>query len=136
MSKQLSITLIIVALVVVFVVGAFAGVLYNNQKTSGQLKEAQAALDLVKKLNSKVISSVIAYGNVAGIVGNDVTLNFGKETMTFKITDDTKISIFKSTAKAGIKDIERGQRLNMVNEVSPTGELILRSIVIYPLTAK
>ena len=136
MNKPLSIILVIVAIVVLFVVGMFVGINYQTQKTSAQIKQAQVALDLVKKLNSKVVSSVIVYGNVAKISGSLVTLNFGKETMEFDIPDSAKISIFKSTAKAGLKDIEKGQRLNMITNVTPAGELVIKSIVIYPVTPK
>lgn len=134
MNKK-TIILLALSAIIIFVIGGFAGTIYQSQKDAPAIKQAQAGVALLQKLNSKVISNISAYGNVAGIVGRVVTLNFGKELLEFNLSDSTIIGFYKGD-RATVNDINRGQKINMLMKISPEGEFIVKSVVVYPQTQK
>ena len=148
MNKNL-IILSVIAGVVIFVLGGGLGVFYQTQKGLLQTEKVQTKVQtmetVIKSLSSKVIPSIIAYGEVTNIEGRNITLSYGGESLTIKIKDDSQIFSFVKTAslkkgepavtsqqKVDFKTIKKGDNLNISVKLLPDGQLESQSVIILP----
>jgi len=134
--KNLIISIIIG--LVVFAVGGGAGVLYQQQKgTPATQTQSGAENPILKTLNSKVVSSINASGQVSDIAGRDITLTLGGDDLIIRVRDDAPVYSFvqpingKNAVQKTVKfeDIRKGNTLN-VNLYVSSGNVIEASSVL------
>ena len=133
----ITITLIIGGLALL-IVGCFIGILFQTQKTAPQLKQAEA-------ISSKVISTIIAVGEVTNISERNVTLVSEKEKLTIFVRENARIISFVypevEEGEEGIltgpvreriefKDIKVGDNLNVDLKILPDGGLETISVIV------
>ncbi len=142
MNKSLAF-LLVIAGVIIFVLGGGAGVFYQTQQSQlGIIGAPQnsAAETALKSLSSKVIPSIVAFGEVSNISGKNITLKNAGESLTIKIDDNAQISSFNAApakgttaptqAKAEFKDIKIGNTLSINLRLLSSGTLKGMSVVI------
>jgi hypothetical protein len=123
MDKKSIIILILIG-VVIFVIGGGVGVLYKTEKTSEQPDKN------LNMLSSRVISKIVAYGEVTEINKKNITLSFMEENLTFEIKENIPIYKIVGTEQASafwqdstFNEIKEGNRLNVnlkINENNQT----------------
>lgn len=123
-------------------IGCLAGVNFQEQKTASRIAELEKMENMVKILaSSKVIPSIVAYGQVASISDKVVTLAYGTESLAIPIREDAKIYSFVTSAsqqgppeqkKAELKDIKIGDNLNVSLRILPDGGIEGVSVIIFP----
>jgi hypothetical protein len=111
---------IIVGLVF-FIVGGGLGVLYQQQ--------------IIKKLSSDAITSIISSGTVENISGNEIILNANGISLPIKIKTDAKIyapplsegednsQSSRSYREMSVEDIKAGDNLGIYSKLSSDGSL-------------
>ncbi|MEK7658529.1 MAG: hypothetical protein AAB352_01530 [Patescibacteria group bacterium] len=142
MNKSLAFLLVIGG-VIIFILGGGAGVFYQTQQTQQNIppnNEAVAATTAVKSLSSKVIPSIVAFGEVASISGRNITLKNAGESLIIKIDENAQISSFNAVpvkgtntptqGKAEFKDIKVGNTLSINLRLLPSAVLKGMSVVI------
>jgi hypothetical protein len=136
-KKQLAI--LVSAAVVLFLVGFALGYLLHPQKAADKVK-IQAATNL----SSKVVSSVVAYGQVKSISGRNITLSNLGDSLTILVAADAPIYSFivkdKATApvqqKVSFGSIKIGDSVNVAVKTLSSGQLEGSSVIILPVPAK
>jgi len=137
MNKKQLVFLIVIG-VLLFVLGGVLGVAYDTNKTPQQTK-----VKTVNSLSSKVVSSIVAYGQVVSIEGKNITLNNLGDNLVISIADNAKIYslTIPSGAKAPVQsigefgDIKQGDSVNVNLKLLTDGQLEGSSVVILPPTA-
>lgn len=134
MKKSVLIILFLVLCVLLIAAGTGFGIFYQQQKDLISEKNSQGTL---KSLSSKIIASIIAYGQVAKIDGRDITISYLGDSMKIFIEDGYKIYLIGNSAegqseKKEIKfeDIKIGNHLNITIKVMPDGQIIGQSILV------
>jgi hypothetical protein len=95
----------------------------------------------VKALSSKVVPSIIAYGQVTKIENKNITLTYNKETLTVPVMESANVYSFvpaeagsKTTAptqkKSTFSEIKVGDSLNITVKLSADGVLEGQSVII------
>lgn len=145
-NKNIIVVLLIIAGIIIFVVGAGLGIFYKTRKDSPQLEKSSAT---IKAVSSKLISSVLMYGQATKIDGRNITLSFGGDSAIVAVADNAQITKFvmqavpsvanpKITAqtqvqqKIALKDIKVGDTLNISIKVLPDGQLQGQTVMILP----
>lgn len=137
-KTQLLISITITAIVMLFLGGVLGMTL---QKTGGN---QPAKNEAVNSLSSKVISSIVAYGQVKSIDGRTMVLTNSGDDLTISIADKASIYSFVvlATGKAPVQKavdfetIKVGDNAQITIKVSPTGELQGSQVVIIPPASK
>ena len=135
-----NLTIIIVVAVVAVIIGLALGMSLSktsvvNNPQSNKFESA------VKALSSKVIPSIIAYGQVTKIENKNITLTYNKETLTIPLTQSTSIYSFvapvagsKTAAptqkKSAFSEIKVGDSLNITIKLLPDGTIEGQSVII------
>ncbi|MBU3895806.1 hypothetical protein KKG36_00570 [Patescibacteria group bacterium] len=121
-------SLLIIILVVLALAGGFVGGVYFTKQQY-----------LKSLLNSSVIASIFAYGEVVNISGNVITLRYNGEELKIPIKDGALIYAYVADdsgefiqQEVGLGQIKRGDRLNVDISVLPAGDLQGESITILP----
>lgn len=110
--------------IVLFIFGAGAGIMYQAQKSFSQ----PGILDI---LNSKVVSSVTVYGEVADINGRDITLSYEGERLVIGVASDAQIfSSDSSRQNSDFSQIKKGDYVNAGIKFSSDGRVQAQTIVI------
>lgn len=142
MDKKQLITLIVVG-VLLFLIGGAVGLLYGMQGGSRGAK-----VEAVNNLSSKVVSSIVAYGQVAKIEGRNITLSYLGDNLEVFITDTARIYSLTpaSTGKTGtvapvqktvdFGAIKVGDSVNVVLKLSANGKTEGSSVIIFPTPTK
>ncbi len=121
MNKIGIITLIIVG-VALFLLGGGLGVYFQMRNDASQISA-------VKALSSGVVSSIVAYGELTKIDGNNLTLTYEGKSITVNILDSAKVYYFlttsseEATKEIGIKDLKVGDKLHVSIKVSFNGQI-------------
>lgn len=149
MSKVL-ISLLIMGAVFIFILGGGSGVLYQKQKDPTQKEilpseKDQKTESAIKALSSKVVPSIVSYGEVANIEGRNITLNYGGDSLIVRVKDDAQIFSFAQTAplkkgdiaattrqKVEFEKIKKGDNLNIIIKLLPDGQLEGQMVTIMP----
>ncbi|MCX6719555.1 MAG: hypothetical protein NTV36_00360 [Candidatus Staskawiczbacteria bacterium] len=140
-NQQKFTAIIIIGGIAIFAVGVYLGTMYGISKTPAQKK-----VEVINKLYSKVITSVVAYGEVKNINGKDLTLNNLGEDLVISVADSAQIYSFIATpAKKGespvqqlikFSDIKKGDKVNATVRLSSDGKLEGLSVIVLPASAK
>lgn len=126
---------------VVFAVGGGVGVLYQQQKEA-PATQAQSGTEnsVLKILNSKVVSSIMASGKVTGIDGKNLVLTAENTSIKVKIMEETQISSFtsgdgvnKKTVQKNVRfeDIKVGDNLSVNFRLLKDGQIEAQSVIIF-----
>jgi hypothetical protein len=135
--KSTNAIVIIVIGAVVFIVGVGLGIFYQAQADSMQVTKTETA----NALSSKVIPSIVAYGTVTKIDGNNITLTAQGDTLTVAVSPDAKVISFSSTAgstaaptqkDASFSDVRTGDSINIAVKVMPDGQIQGQTVIILP----
>ena len=138
--------LMVIVAVVLLVVGVFLGMGLQMQKDNAKINGSASTISAVKSLSSKVVPSIIAYGQVTNISGKVLTLSYSGDVLDVKISDNSNIYSFSApTAPAGSKtptapvqqkalfsDIRKGDNLNVSLKLKADGSLEGQSVIILP----
>lgn len=141
--NKILIFLLIIGAVFIFVLGGGAGILYQTQKDTPQIDRLMSALE---GITSKAIPSIIAYGQVTGIEGKNITLTYREDSIIVSIRSDTEIYSFvqPTEQKEGqaalpvkqlvkFEDIKKGDTLSISLKVLSDGQLEGNTVTIMPL---
>lgn len=134
--EKANLTVPILIGVVLFIVGVALGIFYQMQigfKSAIEVKTVNA-------LASKVIPSIVAYGKVTAIEGQNVTLSFGGDTLMVPITADAQVFAFTNTTatsapvqqKTTFDKLKVGDNINISVKVLEGGKMQGESIFIMP----
>ncbi|MGD0576647.1 MAG: hypothetical protein ABSA74_01050 [Candidatus Staskawiczbacteria bacterium] len=137
-NKSKLVILIIVG-VALFLIGGGLGIV-STQKGSQRTK-----IEATNSLSSKVVSSIIAYGQVKNIDGRNITLSNLDDNLTISIADNAQVYSF-TTPVAGknggtapvqqtvkFENIKIGDNVNVAIKLLPSGQLEGSSVIILPL---
>lgn len=130
-AKNLIISIIIG--LVIFALGGVCGFFYQQQREVPQIETQNAQDNSASKiLSSKIISSIMASAEVSDIVGKNITLKSGDDSLTIKISDDALIYSFvvpangktpvRQTAK--FEDIKKGDFINIKIKESSDKQIV------------
>jgi len=129
-KKQL--TILIVIGVALFLFGAALGITFI---------QSGAKVQTANSLASKVISSIIAYGQVKSINGNSITLSNLGDDLIISAAKDAKVYSFTTVVGGapvqklvGFGNIKVGDKINVTMKLSPKGQLEGSLVVILPVT--
>jgi hypothetical protein len=140
-AKQ--ITILIIAGVLLLLLGAGVGALLSRASLQ------QTKVNAVNSLASRVISSIVAYGQVKNINGRNITLSNLGDDLTITVADSAQIYSFvtpsttdknKTATTApvqqtvGFGNVKVGDNINMTIRLLPTGQLEGASVIILPAT--
>ena len=142
MNIFIKIICLIICGAVLLGIGTLAGVNFQEQKTTPRIAELEKMENMIKILSSsKVIPSIVAFGQVGEISGRTVTLTYGTESLAIPIREDAKIYSFSGTTNqktppeqktAEFKDIKVGDKLNITLKILSNGEIEGLSVIIFP----
>ena len=137
----LSLVLIILALVG----GVWLGMNVIGKTSVGMGGAKVANSTILTALTSKVIPSVGAYGQVAKIDGNNLTISYQGDSIVVTVGGSAKIyaqTIVKkgtvstpTTQQISLQNIKVGDNVSVNIKVQPTGQLQGLSIVVLPPTS-
>ncbi len=137
--------ILIILAVVIFALGAGAGVFYQMFKDAPKLDAADKMAGIVKGFSSKMASSIVMYGTVSEVSGRNVTLAYAGDSITVAIPDSAKIYTFASASAdskitstqlpAQFKDIKKGSNLNVNLKVFNDGKMEGQTVFIMPTFA-
>lgn len=127
-------TVAIVLALIFFVLGGALGMWYQVQRDSVLAGKA----GVMDTLSSKLVISMVVYGEVSKIDGRNVTLTFGGQKMTLNVGNNAKIySFISSTPTPGatqqtvpFDQIKVGSKLNAAVAFTPDGSLSVQSVII------
>lgn len=141
-----NLTIIIVVAVVAVIVGGVLGMGMQTAKDSSAVSAAAKLQPAVKTLSSKVIPSIIAYGQVTNIQDRNITLTYGGDSITVPVGNNSNIYSFIPPAagsktatptqqKVQFGEIKKGDSLNISVKLSADGKIEGQSVIIL-LSAK
>ena len=133
MDKK-NLTILVISAVVIFVLGGGMGILYQAQKNGAPIQNHEQT---IKALMSKVVPSIVAFGEVAAINGKNVSLNYSGDNLTIKVRDDALIYTLIGTDQSAQQQvafsaIKKGDNLSINMRVNPQGQLEGMSVIIMP----
>ena len=138
-------TIILVSLImlgIVFLgVGYFAGVTLEKQKNAPELEKIERATKILRAVNSRVIPSPVAFGEITNISGRVLTLAYAGESLDILIKENAQI-YFLPQVTAGTQDtvkernidfseIKVGDWSNITLEISPDGQVEGLSVITF-----
>jgi len=137
--EKTNLTVPILVGVVLFIVGAALGIFYQVQIGSKSATEVKT----VNALASKVIPSIVAYGKVTAIDGQNVTVSFDGDTLMVPIVDNAQVFAFTNTTatsapvqqKSSFDKLKVGDNINISVKVLEGGKMQGESIFIMPSSA-
>ena len=124
---------VVIPIIIALIVGGVIGIYFQFQKDAPQVKRAG---EVIKSLSSKVVPSIVAFGQVSEINGRNVTLDYSGEKITINIGEDAKIyaSSDQNTgggqATVSFSDIKTGDNLSVNLKVFADGQLQGQSVII------
>ena len=143
MQKASTLWLVILG-IAILLVGGGLGVVYQKSTSSPSTANTAASQDFLTKLNSKVISSMVAYGDVTKVSGKAITLTTEGQSLTVTMKDNATYTMRvpatsttkASSKKATLSDVKVGNKINISLDLSDTGELLGTSSFIFASTTK
>ena len=131
--NKANLTILILLGVILFLVGGGIGIFYQMQKDS-------SGDTVIKALSSKVIPSIVAYGQVTEINGRNITIFYSGETLTVPIAQDAQVSSFtqangqtgSTQQQSSFNQIKKGDSINISIKVSSDGKLEGKMVIILP----
>ncbi len=131
-----NIVFMVIAALVVFILGGGVGMLFSSQGGANQITPAQEGV--LKILASKVIPSIVAYGEVTNISGKNVTVSYAGDSATVTVADNAQVYSFLQQAgsaapnqqKTDFAAIKKGDTLNIALKLLADGTLQGQSVII------
>lgn len=129
--------------IVLLILGGFAGVMYQSQKTgtvnslTGGSNQVKA---LVDSLKSKAVSSIAIYGKVQSISGKTVKVSSNADTVSVLIADNAEFSLIDYSTKDAVRktatfsNIKVGDNINISVKILDNYTLSGVSVAIFPAT--
>ncbi len=110
--------------------GGFAGLSFQKNKDALQLKnEAELSL-AVNALSSKVVPSVVAYGQVTKVVGNNITITSQGQSVTILMNADARMYSLVPVVVAPVsKSVSRQSAVSSTNQQITLGDVKVGSNV-------
>jgi hypothetical protein len=135
-KKQLSI--LIVMGILIFLAGGALGIISENQKIPTQ------KIETANNLSSKVISSIVAYGEVKSVNGRNIVLSNLGTDLTIRIAENAPVYSFATRSGSAapvqqtvkLSDISKGDKINIALKVLPIGQMEGTSVVILESPSK
>lgn len=135
--------------VVFLAAGYLAGVGLERGQTGFRLEKLEKTINVLNSLSSsKIIASIVAFGEVTKISDRTVTLTYGTENLPIRIKEDAKVFSFILPApnnkgeqvisdipeqkNAEFKDIKLGDNLNVSIKILLEGQVEGLSVIIFP----
>lgn len=128
--------------------GYFGGILYQQEKNKPELEKLERlekAEKTVKAVSSKVVASVVAFGEVTKISNKTITLTYGGESLEIRVKEDAQIYSFEALTppkqgitampeqkKAEFSDIKVGSQVNAIIKILQDGQIEGLSVIIFP----
>lgn len=142
-----NLTIVIVVAVIFLVVGGAVGMTLQSSKDATAVAGYAKLQPAVEALSSKVVPSIIAYGQVTNIEGKNLTLSYSGQTLVVAVAQNANIYSFVAPAagskvttptqrKATFAEIKKGDNLNISLKLSSDGKLEGQSVIILMSTAK
>jgi hypothetical protein len=131
MDKTKSITTLVTAIILSFVLGALAGVFYQKQKSDPQIKSTAGT---IQKLSSRVVNAIVTYGTITSVDNNrNVTLSYDGESMMMSIAQDAKVYVYENNTRKEISfgDVKVGDSVNITAALDAAGNVVGNMIVIF-----
>lgn len=135
MNKNSLIVLSIVIVLVALGLGGGIGILYQMQKDAPQINKAT---EVVKKLTSKAIPSIVAYGQIVSIEGRNLKVSFNGEDVAVKISDTAAVTSFDTDSQGktsqqnlDFSQVKLGQTVSINTRVLLDGQLQGEAIMIF-----
>ena len=131
MDKTKSITTLVTAIILSFVLGALAGVFYQKQKSDPQIKSTAGT---IQKLSSRVVNAIVTYGTITSVDNNrNVTLSYDGESMMMSIAQDAKVYVYENNTRKEISfgDVKVGDLVNITAALDAAGNVVGNMIVIF-----
>jgi hypothetical protein len=138
MNNKKQLVILIVAGILILLVGVCLGVFLQTQKV--QIQKSAAANGLA----SKVVTSIVGYGQVKKIDGRNITLSNLGDNLTIAIINNAQVYSFAIPAgsqngaaapvqqEVSFGDIKVGDHVNIAVTLLPTGLLEGSSVIILP----
>lgn len=137
MNNKKQLAILIIVGVLVFLVGGGLGIISVQPKGFQKTK-----IEATNKLASRVISSIVAYGQIENIDGRNLTLsNFG-DNLSILILDNAQVYSFTtpsvknatpSQQTVKFENIKIGDKVNVAVKLLPNGQMQGSSVIILPL---
>lgn len=118
--------------ILLLVVGGFCGVLLEKKIVEPKIEKTDV---LLKVLNSNLISSVTAFGQVIEISGRNITLVSSDQKLTIRIKDNAKIAVLDSQkipTEVGIGDLKIGQNISAKLSIAQDNTLEASTVLVMP----
>lgn len=124
--------IILTALLAGSAIIVFGAGFWLGDGSSGQ----SAKSSVISALRSKAVPSIMAYGKVAEINGNKITLTAEEEKIEVIIEESAVVQTFNQSAyKNGqFSDIKIGDILSMALVISPENKLEAKSVTIFAVS--
>ena len=134
MKKSLFSIVAIAVVAVVFVGGVVFGMLLQVQKDAPQIDKADSVL---KILTSRVVPSIVVYGEISEIDGNKITISFSGDSATVKMRAGAAVSSFggkvgDTPQTTTLNDVQAGQIVSISAKVLADGTVQGESLIILP----
>jgi len=139
MDKKIIIILygaVSIGLLIGFAIGMFIQI----QKYSPDIAKLKILEPTIKYLSSKVVPSILIYGQVVNVDGRNITLEFQKEQLVVEIKTDAKIYSYQKPVdgsktaqgqtESNFIEIKKGDSLNVTGQVLGDGKLVGKSVII------
>jgi hypothetical protein len=129
----------------VFVLGGFAGITYQSQKSGAGnvlLNSSNTPNALASSLRSEIVGSILLFGQVEKISGKTIEISKSGKTIPVLMTDGTKYILMDYTAKtpvqkkATIDSIKVGDTLSVSVKLLEDNSFSGKTVTIYPSGSK
>jgi hypothetical protein len=141
MNKSSSIILLVIIGIVLVILGGAFGILYQSKQEV--IKNEKIVSTIIKDLTSKTITSITAYGQVMSLDNNVITLSYGGDSIKVEINENSPVYALvndstgnPTQSKVDIKEIKKGDNINIALKLLSDGKLQGTSIFILTSTTK
>jgi hypothetical protein len=133
-KKQLAI--LITSGIVIFLIGGISGIFL-----AGTVGPQKAKIETANNLSSKVVSSMVAYGQVKSISGKNITLSNLGDTLAIPIAGNAQLYSFSTVSSTGVpvqqtikfEEIKIGDKVNIAVKLLPDGKIQGTSVIVLPI---
>ena len=122
----------------IFLLGGGLGMFYQFQKDTVRNDQNDKILKTADTLSSELVPSMVAFGQVASVIGRDITIfsNDGK-VLSVKINENAPIYSYIAGSKepniqsrVALNEIKKGNMVNITMKLMPDGSLTGQLILI------
>ncbi len=114
------------------------GILFQAARDNSKFKNAKANAEAVKILSSKAVVSTVVYGQVTGINGKVLSLNYNGEDVNIAVKQDAVVYALNQTGTgssqqaAKFEDIKQGYNVSINLKILSDGQLEGQTVFILP----